>query len=255
MRKIIVVIISLLLSTACSDNPVTPIMEPVFGVQGSIIDKSGIPITDVRIYCLYDYNYIPDFLNHIPVLLFSVDSVFENKLYQNIPNPVFNVTYIRFSLESKGFVKINLSYKGDTNIIYTYSDTLEYGLYQHYLGDLSRNEMIKNGIYTYTLECIFENGALFTESKELLLIGTENKPNGLSNEKGEYIFESREAFVGDTIIISSMYNPDNLYESIIQSNTYLLFSKEGYVQRIINFEIYPDLLYTQDVILEKEIEL
>jgi len=252
MNKIF--LITILLSyvfISCEDEIITP-TEKIYGIQGTILDTSGNELNGVKVYCLFNYSYVP-LESSIPLsALNNSDSVFTNQLYQNFPNPVFNETFVRFSVDSKSTISLELKSNIDNNIYYSYKDTLDYGLYQHYLGDLAQNTQLKNGIYSYKLKSNSFTGNEFEDNKELILVGTENKPNSISDKYGKYTFNSEEAFIGDTIKVCNEYDPSNIYDKIIDDYIFLLFKKEGYHDKIIGVYMYPDVIYTQDIVLEGE---
>jgi len=234
---------------SCEDEIIIP-TEKIYGIQGTIIDTAGNVLNGVKVYCLFNYSYVPlESSIRLPALNIS-DSVFTNQLYQNFPNPVFNETFVRFSLESKSTISLELKSNIDNNIYYSYKDTLNYGLYQHYLGDLSQNSQLKNGIYSYKLKLNSFTGNKYEDNKELILVGTENKPNSISDKYGKYTFNSEEAFIGDTIKVCNEYDPSHIYDQIIDDYIFLLFNKEGYQDKIIGVYMYPDVIYTQDIVLE-----
>ncbi|MBK9096683.1 MAG: hypothetical protein IPM14_00920 [bacterium] len=252
MDKIYLVAILLLcFFISCEDDVITP-TEKIYGVRGSIIDSSGEKINGVNVYCLFNYSYIPSEPNVKLLPLGTQDSIFTNQLYQNFPNPVFHETFIRFSLDAKSVISLELNSINDNKTYYSYKDTLNYGLYQHYLGNLDQDPQLENGIYSYKLKSSSLDGIKFEDKKELLLIGTENKPNSISDKNGNYLFNINEAFVGDTIMVCNFSDPNNVYEKVIYDYIFLLFRKAGYLDRIVGFTMYPGILYTQDVILYPE---
>ncbi|OGU71511.1 MAG: hypothetical protein A2V93_09005 [Ignavibacteria bacterium RBG_16_34_14] len=252
MKKLLLILsLGLIICLGCDDELITPIIENNYGVYGTIIDTSGKPVSNVSIFYLFNYSELPN-INLKPNYIFSTDSLFENKLFQNIPNPVYEDTYIRFSLDSRSVVELKLKYKLDGKTFYTYKDTLPYGMYQHYLDTLGRNTELKNGIYKYQLKIKSLDGFDFFDEKELVIVSVNNKPNSFSNDRGEYFFNGSEAFVGDTINVCSIYYPDDIYKYPIEDEIYLLFRKDGYLSKTIKVKLYPGIRFTQDVVLEKE---
>jgi len=216
------------------------------------MDTLGNPLNGVKIYCLFNYNYIPPTNPKISLTTPTTDSLFENKLFQNFPNPVFYDTYIRYSVRSVSVVDLEIQFKINRKKLFTYTDTLQYGLYQNYLGYISNDTNFINGIYNYTFKVHSLNGNEFFDEKEMLIIGTENKPNAVSDDKGKYFFNSDYAFIGDTVTVSNGNDPNNTYKETITDFIYFLFKKDGYVPKIIGLKVYQDILFSQDVVLEEE---
>jgi len=236
---------------SCEDGIIAP-TEKIYGIDGTIIDTSGNKLNGVKVYCLFNNNYIPSESSNPLSTVSTLDSVFTNLLYQNLPNPVFHETFVRFSVASKSIIDLELKSNSDGKSYYSYTDTLNYGLYQHYLGYLAQNTALKNGIYSYKFKSRSLNGNKFEDKKELLLVGTQNKPNSTSDKYGKYTFNIKEAFIGDTVMVCNYSDPNNVYEEVIYDYIFLLFRKVGYQDKIVGVTMYPDILYTQDIILETE---
>jgi len=236
---------------SCEDEIITP-TEKIYGINGTIIDTLGNKLNGVKVYCLFNYSYIPPQTSNPLSTGNTSDSVFTNLLYQNFPNPVFHETFIRFSVATTSIVDLVLKSNSDDKTYYSYKDTINYGLYQRYLGYLAQNTELKNGIYSYRFKSRSLSGNVFEDKKELFLVGTENKPNSISDEYGKYRFNSEEAFIGDTIKVCNEYDPSYIYDKIIEDYIFLLFKKVGYQDKIIGVYMYPDIIYTQDIILEGE---
>ena len=258
MKKLIAIAISFLLIQGCSENSMEPLTEPIvieetFGLQGTVIDTAGIPISGVQIYCLFDYGYIPDsteaIINKNAVVK---DSSFGNELHQNFPNPFSKDTYIRFSILEESKVNFTISSKLDGRNIYQETDTLPYGLYQRYFNELGYNDDFKNGSYEVSLTITTLNDSLSELKKELFIVNDRNKPNSISNDTGGYTFNYNDAFINDTVKECSIYYPDQVNNHVIGNNIFLLFKKAGYITKYIQFMLYPKVLINQNIILENE---
>ncbi|MEJ2617054.1 MAG: hypothetical protein P8Z35_19030 [Ignavibacteriaceae bacterium] len=245
-------VIFLIISFDCKNNPdITEPSKENYGVEGIIKDTVGKSISDVQIFCLFNYSQFPVQTNLNFFKLTSPDSIINNKLYQNFPNPVLNYTYFRFALNKKSFVELTLKYKLNDSVIYKYSDTLSYGIYQHYLTfDAIHN--IKNGIYVFQLKINSFDANKSEYEKEMLILNGDNKPNSTSYNNGAYFFNVAEAFIGDTVSVCDLYSPENIINYPINNEIYLLFRKEGYKSKTIELSLYPNIKLTQDVVLVKD---
>ena len=194
-------------AAGCSDKVVSPPPEKVFGVQGTVLDTAGNPVSGAKFYCLFDYGYIPDSTGG-PSFPDSPlrDSVFSNELFQNFPNPLSKDTYLRFSLHQKSAVDLRLISKLDGSVVYELQDTLEYGLYQRYLA-IGSSPRVKNGIYRYVLGITPIGGTPIQFEKEMLILNYSNAPNFVSTGSGFYMFNYNDAFVGDTVSDCYSFEP------------------------------------------------
>jgi len=248
MKKLFLVLsILLLLCGGCNVNDVP---HERYGITGYIYDESGNPLEGVKIYCLYIDSTITSGSKSNSIQSDS-DSIFIYQLYQNFPNPVSEDTYVRFSLRKDSYIQITIRYKPDNKLVYSYSDTLGYGLFQHYIGSLFDNLQVRNGIYKYYLKAISIIDT-FYEEKELLLASIENQPNSISDHQGNYFFNASEGFPGDTVVITSSDNPDIISTKLITNELYFYFIKEGYLSQVMSISVYPNLLINQNIMLKKE---
>ena len=233
MKKLILLALSFILIQSCSDKITEPVPEIIYGVDGNVIDTAGIPISGVEVYCLFDYGYIPDStgvsLNKHLVL---ADSSFGNELHQNFPNPFSKDTYIRFSIKERSVVDLTVSSKVDGKVLYNEKDTLLYGLYQRYPGELGRGKELKNGPCEAVLTITTPADSVITLKKELFIITDRNVANSVTDNEGHYIFNYNEAFIDDTVKECYYYNPNIVRDHIINNNITLLFKKTGITRNI-----------------------
>lgn len=236
---------------SCEDEIITPI-EKNYGVQGRVLDENGNEIAGTNIYCLFNYSYLPmqEFLVS-PFNNNQVDS-FGNTLYQNFPNPVYNSSFIRYSLADDMDVELTVKDNSTGNIRYTFSKFQNYGLYQHHLNEIVSSVQLKNGAYNISLKVSENSEVRYKSEKTMFVVSDIGKPNTVSDEQGKYLFNYNDACIGDTIVVT--FNGSNLYPEIINNEIYLLFEKEGYIPLVVKVSLYPEILINQDVILRKEEE-
>ncbi len=250
MKKYLLFALSiLLLLISCDDNIVTP--EPNnYGLTGRVLDKSGNIIPGVKIYCLFNYHYFPN--PEIPDLLFKntkVDS-FGYALEQNFYNPVYNSTFLRYSLASDADVELVIRERNTGLIKYTYSDYQYYGLYQHYLNKIVDSLQLENGSYFISLK-VSENGVTqFQDEKKMYVISELGTPNAISDENGRYFFDYKKATISDTVFYT--VDGQNIHPQVITNYINFIFKKDGYLPETINTELYQDILLGRDVILKEE---
>ena len=254
MNKIIYMLtLSFLFIQACSENSTAPVPDKIYGVEGTVLDTAGVPLSGVQVYCLFDYGYIPDTAeNNINKILSITDTSYVNKLWQNFPNPLSKDTYIRFSLSKECIVRFTISSKNDGRIIYQKDDTLQFGYYQRYFADLGTNKDFKNGLYDATFTINGPVGSTSVFKKEMCIISVRNKPNSVSSDMGRYVFDYKEAFIDDTVKECSIYYPDQIRDHVISDDIILQFKKDGYITKNILVTLYPGVIFNQDIILQKE---
>jgi hypothetical protein len=235
--------------SGCSDTVDVP--EDRYGVQGKIVDTSGIPIPGVEVYYLFNQWLITS--KSIPLNFTATDSIFKNKLYQNFPNPVTWDTFIWFSVESKCYAELTFRNKRTNEVVYTFSDTLLYGLYQHYPGNFLNAS--SNAIYKYSLSLRLPDGRTFFDEKEMAVIKTTNRPAVVSGSTGHYFFNYKDSYIGDSISYSNYNDPDLIYKMPVEKEVYLYFKKDGYLYTNRAVHPLPSTLLNMDVVLNKETEL
>lgn len=241
------------INISCDYEDETFIVEPVqsYGIQGVVMDTSGKPLTDVKIYNLFNYNYIPN-KNFIPknnLNMTSIDS-FGFQLFQNFPNPVYNSSFIRFSIPDNMDIELTLKNLVTGDIISIIEGFYNYGFYQHYLDTIVNKYQLENGPYLISLKAKKDEVLKFFDEKKLFVISDIGNPNIISNKDGIYFFDYKTSFIGDTII--STIDGTFTYPIPIGNRINLLFKKDGYIPAVIDAFLYPELLINRDVILIKE---
>ncbi len=238
---------------SCTQENIAPsIEEPRFGVFGTIVDTAGRPLDSVRVYCLFSWGFVPEPAKKGTVLarLSDVDT-FSFRLYQNFPNPFSQSTYLRFSLPRHSDARLTLVDRLDETIKYVYTERLLPGLYQMYLSRLVDSLQLRNGPYNYTLWVNIGGGVNYEATRQMFVISDSGTPNTTTNRFGRYYFDYRHAFVGDTVWYSD--DGEYVYPWRLDNTVRLLFTRRGYVQKVVSVELYPGLLLRQDVVLQREI--
>ena len=245
--------ISLLLLTipACKEDATAPppIAESKYGLTGVVVDSSGARLDSVAVYCLFYSSFIPpENAGHSLTRLGDADT-FAFELHQNFPNPFSHSTFIRFSFPSQVGVRLSIVDRFDGIAKDVYVDNLPLGLYQLYLSRIVDSLNLRNGPHTFLLEAT-TTGGVYTLSSEAFVISDSGLPAAATNTSGTYVFEYNQAFVGDSVMLTS--NGDDIYPIFLTNSVYLLFQRDGYRSETIESEIFSDLLLQRDVVLFKE---
>jgi len=236
---------------SCNDPSSPSFVETKFGIKGVVTDTAGNVLENVNVFCLYYTQHIPSELDsHVSLERVAYASDFEFSLEQNFPNPFSNSTFLRFSLPSRAFVRLNIIDKFENKPVYQFSDTLLEGYYQQFLDNIVDSLQLRNGSYLYRLDALLDDGTSYSDSKELFIISDKGKPNSKTNEQGQYIFEYKYVFKGDTLVIKSDKNSSSIVQ--LTNIVYLLFKKDGYNSTIIRATLYPDILLAHDIVLTDE---
>ena len=250
MRNIIYTFaLAALFFVSCDDEILTPPVKN-YGINGRIMDESGNPISGVKVYYLFNYYYIPN-LTAIdkPMKEAEVDS-FGYSLYQNFPNPVYNSSFIRYSLAADMDIELTVKDNSTGKVKYTYSGFNSYGLYQHHLNEIVASFQLENGSYTIGLK-VSKNGTLKYEAKKkMFVISDIGKPNSVSDGNGKYFFDYNRACIGDTLLFT--IDGEYIYPNVINTQVNLLFKKDGFLTETISTTLYPEILLDRDVILKLE---
>jgi len=180
--------------TFCNDG-ITNVEVIDSGLTGHVVDTLGNPIGDVKIFCLYNFSYIPlpsrSMLNKD---ILNKKNDFDFELFQNYPNPFSSSTYIRYSLPQNCTVEIKIRRKNSDKIIYSYSRDLLYGYYQHYLNSIVDSLSLENGLYIYNLKAIGEDNSEYFAEKEMMVLSTEGGVSAKTKDNGEFSFDFNNIF-------------------------------------------------------------
>lgn len=238
------------LSISCWDNSTNPVTN-TGGIRGRILDSKGNPISGVNIYCLFNYGYFPVDTNNFPRKISTIaDSVFSFNLYPSYPNPFYNNIFLRFSLAEQASVNISIQ-NSSGNTIYNYKDSLNYGLYQKFIPDLVKNNLLQNGVYKVLFSVIGKDLKVFSASQNILVISNLGSPNTVSDTKGNYNFNYNQAFVGDSLCLTQSGDIQIVPNITLTSFVNLYFEKDGYAQYQIQFNLFPNFYLNQDIVLSK----
>jgi|GEM_PF-5469590 len=252
--KIIIVIklvffFLILVSYSCSESGINNPETPTSGVTGKVLDIAGKPINTVSVYYLFNYNYVPNY-SPLKVTEISGADSFGFSFYQNFPNPVYNSSFVRFSIPDDMDIELTLKDLVSGSMKFTLSGFYYYGFYQHHFNEIVISSNLENSCYLIKFRALKNGVLMFDADKKLTIVSDIGKPNATSNDKGIYSFDYRKACIGDTIF--STTNGNNIYPYEITNHIYLLFKKDGYLPEIIEIDLYPDLLLSRDVVLRKE---
>jgi hypothetical protein len=249
--KISIIITFLFSILSCEkENPLQPIQK--HGLSGIIMDSAGMPIQNVKIYCYYNFIYVPN----PPKLMkekfnINIPSSFGFGLYQNFPNPVYDGTFLRFSIPHNTNIELTIKNELSGTIVYRISEFYNYGYYQFYLQDIVPKLNLENGKYLVTLKAKRINEPDFVQVKNLYVVSDLGLPNAISDNRGFYYFNYNKSFIGDTVIVASN-DVSYTFTNIIKNEINLVFKKEGYKTEFVKVRLFPSLLINRDVILIKE---
>jgi hypothetical protein len=252
IKILIIFLISILIDLSISScvGDITPPTELPFGLSGRVVDTSGVPLSNVQIYCLFNFSYAPNSLSDISFRNKTKVDSFSYLLEQNYPNSVYNSTYIRFSLPSTNRVTISVIQKSTGIEMFNYTNDFDYGLYQYPLINFVTNHQLTNGRYDIYLRADQNGQIKYQANRPMFVISDSGKPNIVTNGSGSYVFNYNDACIGDTLFwTQSGFNIDTTY---ISNYVYLLFRKEGYYPETRQFDLFPGLTFSQDVIMTKE---
>ncbi|HEX2867782.1 MAG TPA: hypothetical protein VHO03_12110 [Ignavibacteriales bacterium] len=229
--------------------------EPEFknGLTGRVVDSSGVALDSVSIYCYY--SFYPSSLDlgyevSLPKKL-NKKANFDFAFFRNYPNPVYNSTYIKFSIPGKSQIAISIKRVSGIKALYAYSGIYDGGLYQYYLKNIVDSLKLMNGPYTISFSAASDSGRQFNSSCSMFVISDRGTPNTATNSMGEYYFPYSEAFIGDSIITSSSDYVDH-YARIIENYVCLYVKRRGYKPQVMQIALYRNLLLHQDIVLYKE---
>lgn len=249
--SVVVLLALAVFSAACTLQSTEPLVEPPkAGLYGRVLDTAGVALDSVSMYCFFGM-YVPGSqAKHASVLarLSDVDT-FGFRVYQNFPNPFSHHTYLRFSIPRYSDVRITIIDRLDGSVRYVYFETLFPGLYQLYL-NIVDSLKLRNGPYTYTVEVNAGAGRRYHDSKQLFVASSLGTPNAITNMFGNYSFDVRHAFVGDTVWWTT--NGEDVFPFRLTNFTSLVVMRRGYRSATVEVEVYPTLLLQRDIVLRKE---
>jgi hypothetical protein len=198
----------------------------------------------------FTHHVAQDIKTHISIEKVSDIGDFEFSLEQNFPNPFSNSTFIRFSLPDRSLIHLNIVNKIENEKVLQYSAKLSKGYYQKYLNNIVDSLQLRNGIYRYSLNALLDNGTNYSDNKELFIISDKGEPNSKTDIHGQYSFDYKYSFAGDTLVIKNDENSSSTMT--LTSTVNLLFTKAGYNSTIIRATLYPDTILIHNIVLTKE---
>ena len=242
---------------SCKENPSGP--EVYAGVSGTVYSRDGLRLDSARIYCMYVFNWPDAYLqnNHPssihdnPSIVRTANTGFGFDLAQNVPNPVSDSTFLRFSLPDPSTVRISITDPWNGHERYTYINHLLEGMYQLYLPDLVRSLNLRNGPYAYSMIAVSDSGSAYSASKELFVLSDHGNPNDVTGADGVYFFDYQSAFVGDSVIVNRN-DFSTPYPVLLGRNVVLLVERRGYSAQPISVYLIPNVLVHADVVMGKE---
>ncbi len=246
----LVIFLFLLLFNSCDEYaPLAP-NQTSFGITGVVMDNKGNILRDVKVYCLYHYTYLPVY-STLPKQpeFFSPDS-FSHNLYQNFPNPVYNSSFLRYSIPEDLNVEFTLSEVISGKEKFRFSEFQNAGLYQYHFNEIVSQLQLRNGLYNIKLRTLKDGQLRYENEKRMFIVSDVGQPNDITNGIGEYLFDYQSAFFGDSVVATS--DGSYQYTITLTDNVNLLFIKEGYLPELLNVTIYPEVLFNRDVILHRE---
>ena len=249
MNKIYLISWFVLITFLSCDDSITNPPEPDYGVTGKIIDESGNPLNNVKVYYLFNFTYIPNQSNSDKLLNDTEVDSFDYELFQNFPNPVYKSSFIRYSLNSDADIELTLTELYSGLVKYSVSKPSYYGIYQHYFNNIVDSLQLENGFYKVEFKA-FKNGVLkYKSEKKLVVISDLGRPCSISDKNGKYYFDYDKSSIGDTLTYT--FDEEYSYTSVIDKSVNLLLQKEGFYNEIVNTSLYKGILINRDVVMRK----
>jgi hypothetical protein len=233
----------------CHDSAVDGGAEPVYGIRGRILSPAGEPLPGVKLYCIYYYYALPD----DPYLRRSLDKSagvqsFPFKLYTDLPSPIANSLYLRYSVPEHCTIHLSLVYGAGGDPIDLLNEDVDDGLYQRYFDRLIESRQLKNGIYQCLLSGTGKSGTQYSAQSRIFVVSTMGAPNAVSDRSGAYVFNLKEGFVGDSVLVWDAQFGN--YTEHLSPQVKLLVMKDGYISTAVNFLLVNGLLLQQDIVME-----
>ena len=249
MRLLISLTIIVLLF-GCKDKSVEPVSEPVYGIGGKILSSSGAILPGAKLYCIYDQYSLPGDPAQLHAMKKPTNTeTFPFELLQNTPNPIANSVYFRFSVPESCSIRLDMTYTADGGTLSLLNEPVEPGLYQRYFERLVETRQLKNGTYQCILTATGKSGAKYSGRIFVFVLSNLGSPNAVSDNKGSYLFNIKEACIGDSIFVQQ--DEWNIYTKYLRSSIRMLVVKDGYQTRLLDLSLIQGQLLAQDIILEE----
>jgi hypothetical protein len=235
--------------TGCKHNPAAPETQPSYGMAGKIYSANGTVITGAKVYCLYFLNDFPvDPPTQVTLGKQSETNDYPFELYESFPDPCAHSFFVRFSLPVQCSTDLSIISKRTGNVVYHQSESLIYGFYQRYFGGIVDSLGLTNGIYQCQLTAKGSSDTTYEGKNTFLVVSDGGTPNAVSSPNGDYFFDSRDAFIGDSVAVS----PDGtvgLHE-YIKSPVNLIVIKNGFKSKLVSIEVVSNIVLTVDIVLD-----
>jgi len=249
--EVVCLIGSLLLALSCNDDSIMVTGGPGrSGLAGRVMNAAGRGLDSVRVYCLFTWPSPADSSTTSGFVASAAErDTFAFELFQNLPNPFAQSTFIRFSLPRDCRIRITISDPIDLSTKYTRTGTYLQGFYQVPLLRIVDSLQLRNGRYVYRLEATSVDGLRYAASREMFVLSTTNVPAATTDISGYYQFDYARLEVPDTVMTTT----DGYYLTPVPltSDVYLVFSKNGYQQQLVETTLFPNLVIQRDVVLSE----